>query len=110
MTQAVCKYDCTHTISSPILYGPAESFSVCVGDGLYMYVEVFQASVSIRLRMYSPSGVNIYMHNDPEVCNKKNKQLLFAHIRWIVLPCTCVCVYVCAQNPIIPQCVLSAAS
>ncbi len=87
MTQAVCKYDCTHTISSPILDGPAESFSVCVGDGLYMYVEVFQASVSICLHMDSPSRVNIYLHNDPEVCNKKNKQLLFAHIRWIMLPC-----------------------
>lgn len=94
----------THTLSVLLSSTALPSPSVCVGDGPYMYVEVFQAAVCICLRTYGPSRVNIHMHNDPEVCNKKNKQLLFAR------SCYRVWVRVCARNPIILQCVLSAAS
>lgn len=87
-----------HFISASILCGSAEVLQcVCVGDGMYMYVEVFQAPVCICLCTYSPSHVNIHMHNDPEVCNKKNKQLLLACVHWIVLPCANVRVCVCAK-------------
>lgn len=108
MTQDVCKCDCAHTLYQCVYpLRPCWSPSVCVCVWAMCCTCMFKFPICICLCTSSPSHVNIHMHNDPEVCNKKNKQLLLACVRWIVLPRVCAkpnYPSVCVERSLLKKC------
>lgn len=102
-----CKCDCERTLYRsvyPLRPCSSPSVCVCVGDGLYMYVEVFQAPVCICSRTYSPQHVNTH------TCIMTKKYATKRTNNYCLPVFTGSCYRVCVRNPIIPQRVLSAAS
>ncbi len=116
MTQAVCKYDCTHTLSVLLSSTALRSPSVRVWATGCTCMLKFSRHPSLSVCACTVLHVSTYTFIMTQKCATKRTNnyclLTFAGscYRARVSECVCVCVCVCVQNPIIPQCVLSAAS